>query len=229
MSNSTAIPTDDSSKLILLRHINAVLPSIAGLLDISTEQLARLANASSWFAFALDYQTALKNAGTAAVAFKQVVRDGPMGGGLSFNALKLPSPPEGMPFEDVFGFLGMLIAQIKRHPHYTEAIGQSLSIIPSKSVPVDLSSVQPQLSVAMEHGQPRLSWLKNGMDCLEVEVDRGNGFVLMTIDLTPGHLDDAQLPPAGSTALWKYRAIYRMKDQRVGQWSPVLEVAVKGN
>jgi hypothetical protein len=66
------------------------------------------------------------------------------------------------------------------------------------------------------------------MEALELEVDRGNGFTLLTIDTHPGHLDTAPLPSAGTTALWRYRGIYRQKDQRVGQWSAVLEVAVKG-
>lgn len=228
MSNPTAIPTDDSSKLTLLRHINSVLPGMATQLDINSDQLARLASAGAWFAFALDYQTALKNAATAAVAFKQVMRDGPVGGGLTVHALSLPPPPEGAAFEDVFGFLGDLIAQIKRHPHYTEAVGQALNIIPAKSAAADLSSVQPQLVASMVQGQPMLNWSKNGLDSLEIEVDRGNGFSLMTIDMSPGHLDNAPLPPAGSAAIWKYRAIYRQKDQRVGQWSAVLDVAVKG-
>jgi hypothetical protein len=229
MSNPTAIPTDDSGKLSLLRHINSVLPGMATQLDINSDQLARLASASAWFAFALDYQTALKNAATAAVAFKQVVREGPVGGGLAVLPLNLTVQPEGAAFEDVFGFLGALIAQIKRHPHYTEAVGQVLNIIPAKSAAVDLSSVQPRLSVNMVQGKPSLSWSKNGLDSLEIEVDRGNGFNLLTIDMSPGHLDTAPLPPTGSAAIWKYRAIYRQKDQRVGQWSSVLEVAVKGS
>lgn len=228
MSSSTAIPTDDSGKLILLRHITSLLPGMANQLDVSGDQLGRLANANAWFAFALDYQTALKNASTAAVAFKQVVRDGPNSGGLQVNALNLPTPPEGAAFEDVFGFLGDLIAQIKRHPRYTDAIGQALNIIPVKSTAPDLSNIQPQLGINMVQGQPRLEWSKSGMDSLEIEVDRGNGFSLLTIVMSPGYLDSAPLPASGTAALWKYRAIYRSKDKRVGQWSPVLEVAVKG-
>jgi hypothetical protein len=67
------------------------------------------------------------------------------------------------------------------------------------------------------------------MDALEIEVDRGTGtFALLTIDTVPDYLDTAPLPPAGTNALWRYRAIYRLKDERVGHWSPVLEMAVKG-
>ena len=119
-------------------------------------------------------------------------------------------------------------AFIKNQAHYTEAIGKTLNILTPKATPVDLDSLQPVLSVKFVNDQPFLDWAKAGMEALELEVDRGNGFTLLTIDTHPGHLDTAPLPAPGTTALWRYRGIYRLKDQRVGQWSAVLEVAVKG-
>ncbi len=32
----------------------------------------------------------------------------------------------------------------------------------------------------------------------------------------------------GQTALWKYKAIYRLADEQVGQWSDVVSQAVQG-
>lgn len=229
MANSTAIPRDDASKLALLRHINATLPGLASSLDISADQLARLDNATAWFSFAIDRQTVLKNAAETAVAFKAVVRDGPKTGGAAVHPVNLPTPPEGPVFEDVFGFLADLIAQIKRHFRYTDATGKALNIIPAKTPAADLNSLQPTLSFELLNGQPELDWAKNGTEAVEVEVDRGTGsFALLTINSHPGYLDTAPLPAPGIAAIWRYRAIYRQKDQRVGQWSQVLEVAVKG-
>jgi hypothetical protein len=228
MANSTAIPRDDTGKLSLLRHLNATLPSMADLLGIPAETLTRLDHASASFGFALDYQTALKNAAEGAVALKVAVRDGPVTGALVVHPVTLPTPPEGGLFEDITGFLTELIAFIKRQPHYTDAIGQTLNILPIKPPPVDLDTVQPELSVRFINSQPHIDWAKAGLGALELEVDRGNGFTMLTIDNHPGHLDTAPLPPAGTTALWRYRGIYRQKDQRVGEWSVVLDVAVKG-
>ena len=51
-------------------------------------------------------------------------------------------------------------------------------------------------------------------------MDRGDDhFTLFTID-TPS--------PPDTVVLWKYRAIYLVRNERVGQWSQVLEVSVKG-
>jgi len=141
--------------------------------------------------------------------------------------LNLPAPPAGPPFEDVDGFLADLIAVLKRHRNYTDTLGQLLDILPGKAPAVDLSSLRPVLGHTLNNGRPAQDWAKAGMDALEIEADRGAGFALLTIDTQPGYLDTAPLP-AAATALWRYRAIYRLKDERVGQWSEVLEVAVKG-
>jgi len=36
----------------------------------------------------------------------------------------------------------------------------------------------------------------------------------------------ATMPPAGQSALWKYKVIYLQADQRVGQWSDVVSIPV---
>jgi hypothetical protein len=46
--------------------------------------------------------------------------------------------------------------------------------------------------------------------------------------LIPDHTDTQPLPAAGQSALWKYKAIYRQGDDRVGQWSGVVNIPVAG-
>jgi hypothetical protein len=41
-------------------------------------------------------------------------------------------------------------------------------------------------------------------------------------------LDTAALPPSGKSALWKYKAIYRLNDKQVGLWSHVASISVMG-
>jgi len=75
-----------------------------------------------------------------------------------------------------------------------------------------------------------INWLKQGMDALELWVDRGDGkgFVFLAIDSIPDYTDTAAMPPAGQSALWKYKGIYIQADQRVGQWSDVVSIPVAG-
>ena len=52
------------------------------------------------------------------------------------------------------------------------------------------------------------------------------GWVLLAFDTTPGYTDSF-MPPAALTK-WKYRGIYRVNDQQVGQWSAEQSVTVGG-
>ena len=63
---------------------------------------------------------------------------------------------------------------------------------------------------------------------LEIWVDRndGNGFALLTINTEPNTTDTTQLPAVGASATWKYKAIYRLHTELVGQWSYVMSISV---
>ena len=79
------------------------------------------------------------------------------------------------------------------------------------------------------HGQSgERGWGGNSafLDSCEIQVDRadGMGFVLLTIDTTPGYTDTQPFPAAPVT--WTYRAIYRVDDAQVGQWSLSVSVTV---
>jgi hypothetical protein len=66
----------------------------------------------------------------------------------------------------------------------------------------------------------------NFLEQIELEVDRGQGFALLAIDSTPGYTDNQPFPAA--PVKWTYRAIYRLGDNRVGQWSKPVSVTVGG-
>lgn len=230
MSNATAIPRDDSSKLALLQHLNTQLPNYAAALDISADDLSQLSTGAVWFDHGLKVQDLMKTYSNALVKLKRLLRDGPKNSVINFPLLPaLPLAPDSEPYSDIFGFLGALITRIKKHKNYTEAIGKALNIIAVQSQAIDLSLLQPLLSVDFQGGHPVLHWKSIPTDAIELEADHGTGnFSLLTIQLTPGYQDITPLPPPGSAALWKYRAIYRSRDVQVGHWSPILEVGVKG-
>lgn len=46
-------------------------------------------------------------------------------------------------------------------------------------------------------------------------------------DTEPHYVDTLALSP-GTTALWKYRALYLDGDQPFGQWSDTVQIAVQG-
>jgi len=52
------------------------------------------------------------------------------------------------------------------------------------------------------------------------------GFVMLTFDTTPNYTDTTPFP--ATPTKWTYRAIYRVGDSRVGQWSKPVTVTVGG-
>ena len=54
----------------------------------------------------------------------------------------------------------------------------------------------------------------------------GKGWIMLTYDTTPGYNDTTRLP--ATAARWKYRAIYRVADARVGVWSDEVGITVGG-
>jgi hypothetical protein len=65
------------------------------------------------------------------------------------------------------------------------------------------------------------------LDSCKLWVDRGDGkgFVLLTMDTTPGYTDTQPFPAART--VWTYRGIYLVDDSRVGLWSQNVSIAVQ--
>ena len=127
---------------------------------------------------------------------------------------------------DIFGRIAALVARIKNCPGFTEAIGQDLDIIGAEQT-IDLASLKPALKLTLQAGRPNVGWTKQGMDGVEIWVDRGTGtFAFLAVDTVPDYLDTAPLPAPGASAAWKYKAIYRLSDEPVGQWSDMASISV---
>ncbi|NDD40927.1 MAG: hypothetical protein EB082_21355, partial [Verrucomicrobia bacterium] len=93
----------------------------------------------------------------------------------------------------------------------------------------DPATTKPTLKlVRVAGGQIEVQWKKSGFTGVRIEVDRGNGtWVFLAIDTEPHYTDTLALAP-GTSAIWKYRAIYLEGDQPFGQWSDTVQIAVQG-
>jgi len=227
MTTNYFMPSTDSGKADLLDHLSSALPRYAALLDVSTVDVAALKVDADAFRYTLRAQTDVLAYGQHWTAYKNMLRDGGSGTADWPIALVLaePVPPAVSP--GVIARLAALAAHIKTHKNYTSAIGQDLWLIGSSQV-VDTSTWKPILNIQNQAGHPIIVWSKGQASAIEIWVDRGDGnnFVLLAINTEPNTTDSSPLPVAG--AIWKYKAIYRLHDEPVGQWSDVLSVSVGG-
>jgi hypothetical protein len=115
-------------------------------------------------------------------------------------------------------------------PQLQRSAGRGARHRSAQQVAPDYSIIQPDISATINGTRVDVGWdwggFANFLDQLELEVDRGQGFVLLAIDTTPGYTDSQPFPAA--PVKWTYRAIYRLGDNRVGQWSKPVSITVGG-
>ena len=223
------MPATDAGKAGLLLNIANKLPGLKTTLNLTDADVTGVQADAAYFNWVLNNQVEVVTYGQEWTAYKNAARNGtgPTLGPEPVAPVIAPAPTAVAP--GVIPRALALIARIKTSPGYTEAIGKSLGIIGADST-IDTTTLKPILTADLQAGQVVVGWTKQGMDGVEIHVDRGDskGFVFLAIDTVPDYNDTAPLPATGQAALWKYMAIYRQGDDRVGQWSDVVSIAVAG-
>jgi len=224
MPKQSYMPTTDDAKDQLFTHFAAVFPSKAAALGIPPADVTAQAADAAYFHAVLTSQEVVISAGEGWTEYKDILRDG----GVAPAILPtFPAAPANFPAAVAPGIVARfqaLVKRVKAAPGYTEAIGDDLKIVGAEAPVADPATTQPDLELSLNGGRVEIGWRKSGFDALEIEVDRGAGFALLTIDTTPDTVDTFTLPAA--PAVWKYRAIYRENNARFGQWSKVAQIAV---
>jgi hypothetical protein len=161
--------------------------------------------------------------------WKNLVRAG--GEGAATSAPVRPAAPSSMPTAVAPGIvprMRSLIRRKKASASYSVAIGQALDILGTEEATPDLATLQPVLTTTLNSGRVIIGWTRGAADALELYVDRGDGkgFVFLAVDSVPDSIDTETLPV--TPAVWKYKAMYRKDDERIGQWSAPVSVGLGG-
>jgi len=219
------LPDSDTGKDEFLANLSAKLPGYATTFGLDPAEVASVTADATAFRWTLDCQAQFKTATQQWTAFKNQLRDGPEGSSAVPEAPALPAPPAVLPDYGIFKRISRLVARLKASTAYTPAIGEDLGIV-GPEAETNLSEGKPLLTVrSVAGGHPEIVWKKGRYDALEIEVDRdGQGFRFLSIDTVPDYTDTHALP--ATPALWKYRAIYRLRDERIGQWSDTAQITV---
>lgn len=170
----------------------------------------------------------------AALAWRNLLATGTQSPGVDVTP---PRPADlvmvgGLPY---FGMLTWLFEEISRWKSavgYNGTIGESLGIIGAQASAPDLTTIQPVLTATASGDSVKVGWgwqgYGNFLDLCELMVNRSDGrnFTLLAYDSTPNY-EDTEPYPAVPTK-WLYKAIYRVADHPVGQWSAITEILVGG-
>ena len=227
MPKSYYLPADEPGKGAWLNNLNAKLPTYSAALGLTAADTASVAADAAFFTYCLNSVGQVAAYAQQWTAYKNSARNGTGASLGSAPAAPILGVAPAAVAPNIFGRATALVARIKTAPGYTDSIGQALQIIGADQT-VDVNSMKPVITAQLDAGQVDIGWAKQGLDGIEIQVDRGTGFVFLAIDTIPGYTDTAPMPAAGQSALWKYKAIYRQGDDRVGQWSDVVSIPVAG-
>lgn len=228
MKKKFFLPSTDEGIMTWLANFAVKLSNHAAALGISAETLTSVKNDSNMFTYIVNLVNSFRTGLSQRVSYKILLKKGPEGtpaGGVPvFNIYEPPAVVEA----GILVRVRRLVQNIKSNDNYNESIGNDLGIIGPAQEEI-IHDLKPVLRIKSVAGKPVLTWKKGVSDSLEIYVDRGDGksFVYLGNSSKPRFADTSGLDPSAGTAEWKYKAIFRIKDEHVGQYSDVISTTVK--
>ena len=240
MAKQTWLSRKEADRRTILNHLADQLPgALATKYGITAAELLTLEDFRLWYNWTFTALETSRQKSQGLTGFRDDLCNGksiPSGPLTPPTDLTLPpqptrgTPPVAIvPVADGWKFVSSLVNTIKSRVTYTTADGTALKIEGAEQTGPDPETTKPVIKVVIINGgQKEVQWKKLGFTALKIEVDRGNGqFIYLATDTEPHYIDTVMLAP-GTTALWRYRAIYLDGDQVFGQWSDVVSLAVQG-
>ena len=220
------VPADDLGKADFLDNLAVKIGGYAALFGLTPAEVASVQADATLFNYILDMQEAHKTFKQNLTKYKNMIRDGDPDvlGPLPVSPV-MPPPP--LVPKNIFGRTRDLVARIKAAPAYNKAIGEDLGIVGDEHV-IDIPNLKPKLKGRIEAGRPLIMWTKGRADALDIYVDRldGAGFVFLATVIKPNYLDTTPFPAGANAVVYDYKAIYRIRDEQVGQFSDPIRVTV---
>lgn len=223
------LPKSDQEKVPWLKNLNTKAPNYKLKLEITDPELASLNDDANLFEYIMNvmvkaYETKKQDV----TKFKNIMRDGPLGTAAPEipTAPVLPAAPE-IVLPGIFPRITKFVSRLKSHPNYTKNIGEDLGIEGSEHQ-VDLLNLKPILKGVLDAGRPLIKWKKDVASSIDIFVDRGatGNYEYLANDMVPDYLDTYSLPDGVNSAVWSYKGIYKINDERVGQMSDPVNVTV---
>lgn len=228
MKKKFFIPSSDEGIMIWLANFAAKLSVHSETLGISAETVTSVRNDSAMFTYIVNNTNSFKAGLSQRVSYKLLLKIGPEGTSAGPVPVYNNTEPPALVEAGMLNRIRRLAKNIKTNDNYNESIGNDLGIIGSMQEQTT-NDLKPVLKIKNLAGKPQLVWKKGISDSLEIYVDRGDGksFVYLANSTKPNFTDTAGIDADSKASEWKYKAIFRIKDEQVGQFSDVISTTVK--
>lgn len=229
MARANYIHPTDEGFAAQLQTFKSAIGAYSATLGVSPAAVTAQAADADYFSYVVASQQIMLNGSRQWTGWKDLTR---RGSAVPASPPVAPVFPASVPAvtPGIEGRFRALVKQIKASTNYNESIGDALGIEGAEQAAPDYATLQPNISATINGTRVDVGWdwggFANFLDQIELQVDRGQGFVALAFDTTPGYVDTQPLPAA--PVKWTYQAIYRVGDNRVGQWSKPVSVTVGG-
>lgn len=228
MAKQFYLPSTDEGRATWLNNLALKLSNHAATLGISDAIVTSVQNDAKMFNYMVNLVNSFKTGLSERVGYKDIIKGGPESTSVGPVPVFNHTPPPTVVPAGIFIRVRRLVQNIKSNSNYNESIGGDLGIIGAETDESTLD-MKPVLKIKMNAGKPEIIWKKGNADSIDIYVDRGDGksFIYLANDSTPNYTDNTLLSDGMNMNEWKYKAIYRIKDEQVGQFSDVISVMVK--
>ena len=224
------LPPGDPPKVSWLKNLANKTPTYAVVLDITPAEQTSIDNDAAIYEYiVITMQPAYKTKVQDITSFKNIMRDGPLGTPTPLipAAPTLPAAPT-MVEPGIFKRVAKFVQRLKSHPNYTENIGEDLGIVGGEMT-FEQSELKPELKGDLDANRPKIIWQKGPFaDSIDLYVDRqlDDNYEYLTNDSEPDYIDTYPMPSDVASAVYRYKGIYRIGDEQVGQYSDPITITV---
>lgn len=223
MAKTSYLPNSEADRVVWFNNFSTKFATLATTLGFTAADATAVANDAAMFAYLIGQVESFTTAKEQRVGYKNLIKDGPIGetGGPAPTGPVVPVSPTVVA-PGIFPRLTQTVQRIKTAPAYTEAIGRDLGIIGAEQV-MDTEALKPVLKLVMKGGLVEVQWTKGKANAVRIESDKGTGWQFLAVDSVPHYIDNTPVTTPGT---WRYRAMYIIADELVGQWSDVISINV---
>lgn len=226
--STSYLPVNDADRVVWLSNFSNRLGQYRVALGFTQADVNSVIADADMFAYTVQMLEAARQYTQAMSTLKKQLRSSPQQ--VAMPAMPVLPNIGNVPAavnSGVFNRVAIMVNTIKQHGAYTPTMGTDLGIV-APVVPFNPSAMTPVLSIRLEAGFPLLKWKKGDADSVNIYVDRhdNNGFVLLRNTVRNEYLDTQALPPNTYTATWDYKLRYKIGDDEVGNFSPIISINV---
>lgn len=231
MKKAPYLPSDDPGKATWLNTFSGKIsqPGSGGTtagenLGLTAAEVDQTAADALMFNFCVQNQDSFKNEKEERTDYKNLLRSGAEGVAMDpYPTSIVVTPPEAVP-QGIFKRIPKLVKRIKANANYSTPIGEDWGIIGDEQE-FDSTTLKPEIELLVVAMGVLVKWRKGFAEAIRIYVDRGSGFVWLATDGEPDYLDTFAMPAAAAT--WKYKTVYEIDGEAVGQFSDEVEVQVQ--